>query len=179
MLAGAALAGLVCLLLGLGLRRVMGPVSGWAAAGLLWWLCVIAVVTLVPLDAIDLTIPEEAAATSCSRDYGGPAPEGFWIFSGTQRMLNTVLFAPAGALVVLALGRWRAGWVLIPFGLAGLAALSVGIEWTQLELTRIGRACDVTDIVDNVTGTLAGAAVGLVLLGILRPWRRAGSARLL
>ena len=51
-------------------------------------------------------------------------------------------------------------------------AFSVGIEWTQLELARIGRACDVTDIVDNVTGTALGALVGVVFLPLLRPWRR-------
>lgn len=172
MLAGAALAGVVCLLLGLVLSRWAGAVSGWAMAGLVWWLCVIALVTLVPLDAIDLAIPEGAAATSCSRDYGGPAPDGFWIFSGTQRTLNTVLFVPAGALLVLAFARWRAGWVLVPLGLAALVGFSIGIEWTQLELARIGRACDVTDIVDNATGAGVGVALGLVLLPILRPWRR-------
>ncbi len=43
--------------------------------------------------------------------------------------------------------RW--GWPL-------LAAYSALIELTQLAAARIDRACDVTDIIDNVTG--AGSA---------------------
>jgi glycopeptide antibiotics resistance protein len=172
MLLGAAAAAVVFGLLGMLLSGWLGWVSGWAAAGFAWWLVVIALVTLVPLGAIDLAIPEGQAATVCSMDYGGPAPDGFWIFGGTQRTLNTVLFVPAGALLVLAAARWRAAWVLVPLGLLLLVGYSVGIEWTQLELARIGRACDVTDVVDNATGAVIGVAVGVLLLPLLRPWRR-------
>ena len=42
--------------------------------------------------------------------------------------------------------------MLVPLGLVGLAAYSVVIELIQLELARIDRACDVTDVVDNVSG---------------------------
>ncbi len=171
MLVGAAVAAAIALLLGLLVRRPMGWVSGWAFAGLAWWVVVIALVTLVPLDAIDLLIPEGEAATVCSTDYGGPAPEGFWIFAGTQRTLNTVLFVPAGALLVLAAARWRAGWVLVPLGLVLLVGYSVGIEYAQLQLARIGRACDVTDIVDNAAGAAIGVGLGACLLPLLRPWR--------
>ena len=170
MVLGALGAGVVAFLLGLVLCRWLGWVSGWAVAGLVWWLVVIALVTLVPLDHIDLTIPEDAAPTACSTDYGGPAPDGFWLLGGTQRTLNTVLFVPAGALLVLAAARWRAGWVLVPLGLGLLAAYSVGLELTQLELARIGRACDVTDVVDNAAGAAIGVGVGLLLLPVLRPW---------
>ncbi len=34
------------------------------------------------------------------------------------------------------------------------------IELTQLALARIDRACDVTDIIDNVTGAAVGVLVG-------------------
>ncbi len=54
--------------------------------------------------------------------------------------------------LVLVLARWRAGWVLVPLGLGLLAAYSLAIEYTQLQVARIDRACDVTDIIDNVTG---------------------------
>ena len=37
---------------------------------------------------------------------------------------------------------------------------------------RIDRACDVTDVVDNVTGAVVGAALGVALALLLRPWRR-------
>ncbi|MGN0064824.1 MAG: VanZ family protein [Nocardioides sp.] len=170
MVLGALGAAAVAVVVGLVLRRWMGWVSGWALAGLLWWLAVIALVTLVPLGSIDLLIPEGQAPTTCSTDYGGPAPDGFWILGGTQRTLNTVLFVPAGLLLVLAAARWRAGWVLVPLGLALLAGYSVGLEFTQLELARIGRACDVTDVVDNATGAAIGVGVGLLLLPVLRPW---------
>ena len=46
------------------------------------------------------------------------------------------------------------------------------IELVQLELARIDRACDVTDLVDNVVGAVIGFALGLVAAAVLRPWRR-------
>ncbi|MGM3151305.1 hypothetical protein, partial [Escherichia coli] len=80
-------------------------------------------------------------------DYGGPAPEGFWLFPGGQRALNTVLFVPSGLLGVLALARWqdaRAVVATVPLVVAVLAAYAVGIEGAQLALARLDRACDVT-----------------------------------
>jgi glycopeptide antibiotics resistance protein len=74
-------------------------------------------------------------------------------------------------LLVLAAARWRAAWVLVPLGLAGLAAYSVAIEAIQLELARIDRACDVTDVIDNTTGAVLGVGVGIVLALVLRPWQ--------
>ena len=47
---------------------------------------------------------------------------------------------------------------MAPLGLLLLGGYSLAIELTQLELARIDRACDVTDMVDNVTG----AAIGVV-----------------
>ncbi len=158
-------------LAGLAARRRLGWVSAFAWAGLAWALVLIALVTLVPADGAPGVVPAEGRLTSCSWDVGGPAPEGFWIFESGQRLLNTVLFVPAGALLVVAVARWRSGWVLAPIGLALLAAYSAGIEWTQLELARIDRACDITDVIDNVTGALLGFGVGLVLTMLLRPWR--------
>ena len=117
-------------------------------------------------------VSAEGRLTTCSWDIGGPAPEGFWIFQSGQRLLNTVLFVPAGALLVLAAARWRTGWWTVPVGLVLLAAYSAGIEKTQLELARIDRACDVTDVVDNVTGAVLGVLLGLVLALVFRPWRR-------
>ena len=49
----------------------------------------------------------------------------------------------------------------MPLGLALLAAYSTLIELTQLALARIDRACDVTDIIDNVTGAGVGVLIGL------------------
>ncbi len=110
--------------------------------------------------------------TGCSWDIGGPAPDGFWIFSRGQRMLNTVALPAGRRLLALALARWpRTALVGVPVGLALLAAYSAGIEATQLVLARLDRACDVTDVVDNVTGAAIGVLLGLVLALVLRPWR--------
>jgi glycopeptide antibiotics resistance protein len=59
----------------------------------------------------------------------------------------------------------------VPLGLLLLAAYSLGIEETQLQVARIDRACDVTDIIDNVSGAAFGVLVGALLLPVLRPWR--------
>jgi glycopeptide antibiotics resistance protein len=171
MLAGAGISGAFFALVALGLRRGLGSVTAWAIAGFLWSLVVIALVTLLPTDPDVGIVPAQGRATSCSTDFGGPAPDGFWIFAGGQRLLNTVLFVPSGALLVLAASRWRTGWFAVPVGLAGLAAYSVAIELIQLELARIDRACDVTDDVDNVAGAVVGVGIGLLLMLVFRPWR--------
>lgn len=172
MVVGAVLSGLVLAAVGLAVQRRAGWVAAWSWCGLVWWLVVIALVTLVPLYGVDYAVPAETRPETCSLDYGGPAPEGFWIFSGGQRLLNTALFVPAGALLVVAVSRWRAGWIAAPLGLFGLAAYSLGIELVQLGLARIDRACDVTDLVDNVVGAAIGFVLGLLASAVLRPWRR-------
>lgn len=165
-------AGVVCALLALALRPRLGWVTAWSIAGLAWSVAVIASITLIPANGAPGIVSAEGRLTTCSWDIGGPAPDGFWIFSGTQRMLNTIVFVPAGALLVLALARWpRVAVVGVPVGLALLAAYSIGIEATQLALARIDRACDVTDVIDNVTGAVMGVGVGIVLALALRPWR--------
>jgi hypothetical protein len=172
MVAGAVVSGIVFALLAGVLSRRLGWFGAATWCGFLWWLTVIGLVTLVPLSGIDLAVPAESRPDTCSLDYGGPAPEGFWVFQGGQRLLNTALFVPAGALLVLAVTRWRVGWVAAPLGLIGLAAYSLVIELLQLEVARIDRACDVTDLVDNVIGALIGFGLGLLLAPLLRPWRR-------
>ena len=170
MLLGAVVSGAVCALLGLVLRGRLG-VTAWTLAGLLWSLVVIGLITLIPANGAPGVVPAETRLATCSWDIGGPAPEGFWIFSGGQRLLNTVVFVPSGVLLALTATRWRSGWASVPLGLALLAAYSVAIEKTQLELARIDRACDVTDIIDNVTGAAVGVVVGLALALVVRPWR--------
>jgi hypothetical protein len=171
MLLFAAIAGLFSLVVGLAVGSRLGPLAGFAWFGLLWSLAVIGIVTLIPAQNGLGYIPADQHATSCSWDIGGPSPNGFWIFGGGQQLLNTLLFVPAGIFLVLVLGRWRTGWVLIPIGLGLLAAYSLGIEYTQLKVARIDRACDVTDVIDNVTGAAVGVGIGILLLPMLRPWR--------
>lgn len=178
MVLGGLVAAVVAALVALALRHRLGGVSAASVAGLLWSLVAIALVTLLPTRADVGVVPAESRSSGCSWDYGGPTGVAFEALGLDQRTLNVLLFVPAGALLVLALGRWRSGWLLAPVGLAGLAAYSVAIELVQLQLARLDRACDVTDVVDNVLGAGIGFVVGAVLLVVVRPWRggrRAGT----
>jgi hypothetical protein len=175
MLLFAVVAGVLSLVVGLAAGRRLGPVGGFAWFGLAWSVAVIGIVTLIPAQNGLGYIPADQHATSCSWDIGGPSPGGFWIFGGGQQLLNALLFVPAGLLMTVAFSRWRAGRILVPFGFLLLAAYSLGIEETQLHVARIDRACDVTDIIDNVAGAGIGVLVGLLLLPVLRPWRGRGT----
>ena len=155
-----------------GLSRRLGWVTAGALAGCAWTVVVLGILTLLPAEWDTGIVPADSRMATCSMDYGGPAPDGFWILSGSQRMLNVAVFVPAGALWVLGVARWWRAWVLAPLGLIALGVYSVGIELLQLELARIDRACDVTDVVDNVTGAVIGGAIGVVLALVLRPWRQ-------
>ena len=152
-------------------RRRLGIVSAVAVSALLWSLVAIALVTLVPTRADVGIVPAESRSESCSWDYGGPSGAAFEVLGLDQRTLNVLLFVPAGLFLVLAVGRWWSGLLLAPLGLVGLAAYSLGIEFAQLQLARLDRACDVTDMVDNILGAGIGFAIGVVLLPVLRPWR--------
>lgn len=171
MLLCIALSGLLFLAVAMAGRRRFGPVTSFAYAGLLWSLVVIACVTLIPAQGAPGVVPAEGRLTTCSWDIGGPAPEGFWIFQSGQRLLNTVLFLPSGALLVVCAARSRAAWLLVPIGLVALLLYSASIEAIQLVLARLDRACDITDVIDNVTGAAMGIGIGIVLALVLRPWR--------
>ena len=171
MLAGIVLSGVLCALAASGARRRVGTVTAYAFAGLVWSIVVIACVTLLPAHGAPGIVSSQGRLTTCSWDVGGPAPQGFWIFQSGQRLLNTVLFVPSGALLVVCAARFRAAWVAVPIGLFALAIYSGAIEATQLALARLDRACDITDLIDNVTGAAIGVLVGIVLALVLRPWR--------
>lgn len=166
-LLAAGLAGL----LALAVRPRLGAATAVSVAGLLWSLVAIALVTLVPTRPDVGVVPAETRSESCSWDYGGPSGTTFEVLGLDQRTLNVLLFVPAGVFLVLAAGRWWSGLVLAPLGLGLLAAYSLAIELTQLQLARLDRACDVTDVVDNVLGAGIGSVVGLLLLPVVRPWR--------
>lgn len=164
MMLGASGSLALCVLLAIVLRRWLGGTRAWCLAGLVWTLVVIALVTLVPANGAPGIIPAGEAQTTCSWDVGGPAPDGFWIFGGGQRLLNTALFVPPGILLGVLLGARRRWW-LAGLGVGLLAAYSVAIEATQLALARLDRACDVTDVLDNTTGAVVGVTLGLAVAG--------------
>ena len=171
MLALIAAAGVVCAAVAALLARRFGWPWSVLVGLLLWSIAVIGVLTLIPANGAPGIVSAEGRLTTCSWDIGGPAPDGFWIFPGGQRVLNALVFVPSGALLVLVAARWRWAWVTVPLGLAALAAYSALIELTQLKAARIDRACDVTDIIDNVIGAGIGALIGVALLPLVRPWR--------
>lgn len=174
MLAGVALAGCLCALL----AAILGRRTAWpwaiAFAMFLWSLVAVALVTLLPANGAPGFVPAEGRLDSCSWDIGGPAPDGFWILPGGQRLLNAAVFVPSGALLVLTAVRWRRlVWVLVPVGLAGLVGYSLAIEMTQLIVARLDRACDVTDIIDNARGAAIGVLLGIPAAVLARrPLRR-------
>ncbi len=171
MVLGALVAAGLAALLATVLPPRLGTASAVSVAGLLWSLVAIALVTLVPTRPDVGIVPAETRSESCSWDYGGPSGTTFEVLGLDQRTLNVLLFVPAGLFLVLAIGRWWTGLVLAPVGLAALAAYSLTIEFTQLQLARLDRACDVTDMVDNILGAGIGFAMGLILLPVVRPWR--------
>ena len=171
MVLGALAAAVGAALLATALRPRLGTASAVSVAGLLWSLVAIALVTLVPTRPDVGIVPAESRSDACSWDYGGPSGAAFEVLGFDQRTLNVLLFVPAGVFLVLAVGRWWSGLVLGPVGLVALAAYSLAIELTQLQLARIDRACDVTDLVDNIMGAGIGFAIGLLLLPVVRPWR--------
>ena len=124
MLLGIALAGVPCLALVALLHRRTGSRWAWSLGLLLWSLAAIGFVTLIPTDgAPGVVYADQRYYNTCSFDYGGPAPEGFWILSGGQRLLNVVVFVPSGALLTLVLARWRTAWWTVPVGLVGTERL--------------------------------------------------------
>ena len=171
MVLGALAAAVIAAFLATALRPRLGTASAVSVAGLLWSLVAIALVTLVPTRPDVGIVPAERRSEGCSWDYGGPSGAAFEVLGFDQRTLNVLLFVPAGIFLVLAVGRWWSGLVLAPVGLVALAAYSLTIELTQLQLARLDRACDVTDLVDNIVGAGIGFAIGLLLLPVVRPWQ--------
>jgi glycopeptide antibiotics resistance protein len=173
MLAGVVLAGLLCGALAWVVRRRTG--WPWAVTlGLfVWSLVVLGLITLLPANGAPGIVSAEGRLDYCSWDIGGPAPDGFWIVPGGQRALNLAVFIPSGALLVLVAARWpRRAWVAVPVGFALIAGYSVLIELTQLALARLDRACDVTDMIDNVTGAGVGVLLGVPLALVAARWLR-------
>ena len=173
MLLGVLVSGLACAALTWSVRRRTGWPWAVALGLLVWSVVVLGLITLLPAEGAPGVVPVESRLDYCSWDIGGPAPDGFWIFAGGQRLLNMLVFIPSGVLLVLVASRWRGTlWITVPIGFALLALYSVAIEYTQLALARLDRACDVTDMIDNITGAAIGVVVGICLLPLVSPWRQ-------
>lgn len=84
----------------------------------------------------------------------------------TDRGLNVVLFIPLG----IVLGLMPRSPIKVEAVI--IAALSpLLIELTQ-SMVGLGRTCEATDVVDNLSGLAVGLLIGAVLGVVLRRWRR-------
>ena len=82
----------------------------------LWSLVVLGLITLLPANGAPGIVSAEGRLDHCSWDIGGPAPDGFWILAGGQRLLNTLVFVPAGCCWSWSplAGKWA--WATVPSG---------------------------------------------------------------
>jgi VanZ like protein len=152
-LAGVALALLpvvpvLGLVVALVLRRT-GPVYRWVWGALVAWTAAILLVTLTPGRV-------SYHPGVCAFFWSGTASD---LGSTDAKILNVLMFVPLGFLAALLVRR-----TFLPLALALL--LSPAIELVQREFPSIRRSCDLVDVIDNVGGAVAGAAIGFVLVAV-------------
>ncbi len=129
----------------------------WAAAALLLACLAPLALTLGPQLPLD---PDAGrGCVSYVRPYR-------WWGAGGEELANALLLVPVGVLAPLLL-RARVA--------AGLLVLAAGFPWavelTQYLLPWLGRECDLTDVLLNSVGLVAGVLVGLVLVVARRALR--------
>ncbi len=130
---------------------------------------VVVFATIVPLNGV--FEPSNSGPGHCDMSIMSPIPVDT-LFSYDDRALNVFLFIPLG----LSLG-------LLPWSrrTAALLALAIAapfvIEWTQLVLPILNRACESGDVIDNLTGLVIGLAVGSVIAWFVPGVRRPGGAQ--
>ena len=84
--------------------------------------------------------------------------------------LNVLMFVPLGAVIGLLPRSGRKAAIVV-----GAIVLPFAIEATQLLVTRLDRACQGADVIDNLTGLAVGLGIGTVtgrLVGALDRRRR-------
>ena len=98
---------------------------------------------------------------SCDLDRLGPASFAEMIAFGDPTF-NILLFIPLG--LACGLIPWSSRKVAV---LLGAFALPIAIETVQLLATSLDRACQTSDVSDNLTGLVIGLAVGELVRGIV------------
>ena len=133
-----------------------GPVARWlgTSRGVAWVMVlslgVILAATLSPFAGV-------GPAPGCDLSRVGLVPLGELLWSGD--LLGNVLgFVPLGFALALVPRSRRKAAVLI-----GAIALPFLVEATQLIVLPLGRACQVSDVIDNLTGLVIGLAAGTVV----------------
>jgi hypothetical protein len=93
-------------------------------------------------------------AMTCDLTRIGPASLAE-LLANNDASLNVLLFGPLGiAIGLLPRSRRKAAMI------SGATALPFIIESTQLLVPLLGRACQSSDVADNLTGLVLGLAVG-------------------
>lgn len=141
-----------------GRRFGTGP---WVGRALIMAIGLILAATLTP-DASGLA-GEHGPATCDLRRWTLIPLRTFLAFDDAS--LNVFLFMPLG-LVLAALPRRTRGWSIL-----AAAGAPVVIETLQLLLPAIGRGCESADVVDNLTGLVAGLLIGLLVRAATDPAR--------
>ena len=145
------------------------PVGRWlrtSAIGTLLWLLILGcVLTLTATPGLSYF-----AARSCALGLVSPLPARE-LFALGEESLNVWMFVPLALMATLPRSR-RATRV----ALCVTFALPVVLEVLQWALPAMGRACQASDIVNNLTGAVIGVGVGTVLrIGYSRSRSRSGS----
>jgi glycopeptide antibiotics resistance protein len=136
------------------LSRILrtGPFVAWMLAVSIG---AIVFATLTPLNGV--FEPSNAGPGHCDLSVMSLIPLES-VFNRDDRALNVLLFIPLGvSLGFLPWSRRTAALLLLAF------AAPFVIEWSQLVLPSLNRACESGDVIDNLTGLVAGLAVGSVI----------------
>lgn len=91
---------------------------------------------------------------------------------GGEELANMVMLAPLGLLAVVLLDRSHAALLLVV-----AAVFPFLVEAVQYAAPSLGRTCETTDVLLNLTGLLLGLVVGLLLRLLDRARRAPGHRR--
>lgn len=147
-------------------RRPFARVIGTrpiVAAGILIALGIVAGATLTPLGG-----PGVSSTSGCDLTRIGLASLGD-LRRLNDSALNILLFVPLGS----ALGLVSPGRALILL-ICAATGLPFAIEAIQLGLPALGRGCQSADVIDNLTGLVAGIAMGSMWGAVSRMIFRGG-----
>ena len=146
-----ALAGSILLSAGVGRALPVRRTVAWVG---LFSLGVILAGTLSPQDPSIGIPPNLVRSCDFTRTWLAPLSE---VLNGSDASLNILLFLPFGWAIGVAPLSPRKALVAVAAG-----ALPFAIEAVQLLVPALHRGCESADVVDNLTGLVAGLLAGMV-----------------
>ncbi|GAA2171199.1 hypothetical protein GCM10009846_04260 [Agrococcus versicolor] len=136
---------------------ILGPLVAWWLAPRRRVASALAVLAAVPILLLTLSPTRRSMTIGCAIDW---SPQ----LTAAEPLANVLLFVPFVLLLAVATARpLRA--------LAAGVGLSLGIELVQAVVTPIGRSCDTSDWIANTAGSVIGATLAAIGLGLAR-WQR-------